>query len=274
MKKNILIVGGDLRQKHLEDILTEKGYICKRENTDADNAYSELTEAPAVILPVPVSSDGKHIYSDNPSFNLDISDFLNCIKPEQLVLGGMIKGEIKEIFERNNVVYKDVCRFEHFTKYNAFLTVQGAVKLLLDTSDRLISGKKVLITGFGRIGKALAQTLKSMNMDVFVAARSKEQLTESVCTGYKAIHLKDLSSVIYLFDYIFNTVPENIFTESDVSHIRPDSIYFELASKPYGAEKTYFLKENKRYVFGGGLPGKYVARSAAEIIAEFVVNML
>lgn len=273
-EKLVLIIGGDQRQKHLADQLCEKGYFVKRLNTDADEVFGITGKASVVILPVPVTGDGKNIYSDNLEFKLKISDFADKIKSEQLVLGGMIKGEIKEIFEKNNVVYKDVCAFEHFTQYNAFLTAQGAVGLLLKNTDRLITGKKVLITGFGRIGKALSGLLKGMNMEVFVAARNTRQLTEAGCLGYNVINLKNMSTVIYLFDYIFNTVPENIFSDTDVYHIRDDSVYFELASKPYGARQEIFIKENKKYVFGGGLPGKYVSYSAAEAIGEFVENML
>ncbi|MBQ8503775.1 MAG: hypothetical protein IJ491_05805 [Clostridia bacterium] len=274
MNEKILIIGGDSRQKHLTDILSQKGYNCQRENCTVGNVYSGLKNAKVVILPIPFSSDGKLIYSDNPDFKLDAAELSEFIKPEQLVFGGMIKGEVKDIFERNNVIYKDICDYGYFIKFNAFLTAQGALRLLLNNTGSLIVGKKVLITGFGRVGKALALILKNVNMDVYIAARSKEQLVEADCLGLKTVNLKEMSTVIYLFDYIFNTVPENIFSEADISCQKDDSIYFELASKPFGAEKSFFAKENKKYVFAGGLPGKYVARSAAGIIAELVEHML
>lgn len=272
--KKVLIVGGDSRQKLLNEILSEKGYSCKRENSDASMAFESLTQASVVIFPVPVTTDEKYVYSDNSAFKLVLSDFLNKISPEQFVLGGMFKGEAKEILEKNNVPYKDLGTFEHFTVYNAFLTAQGALKLLLEGTNSIITGKKVLITGFGRIGKALANLLKSLNMEVYIAARNENQLTEADCLGCKTIHINNLNAVIYLFDFIFNTVPHNIFSESDISHIRPDCTYFELASKPFGAKKEHFEEKGKKYVAGGGLPGKFVAYSAAQKIGELVENLI
>lgn len=272
--KKLLIVGGDLRQELLYEILNNKGYYCTRENSKESSAFERLVQASVIILPVPVSSDGKNVYSDNSDFKLDLSEFSKKISPRQLVLGGMFKRENKDIFNKNNVIYKDFGSFEHFLSYNAFLTAQGALRLLFDNTNSLLTGKRVLVTGFGRIGKALSNMLKNLNMEVFVAARNDVQLTEAVCLGYKTVRINDISSVIYLFDFIFNTVPENIFTECDIYHMRTGCTYFELASEPFGAKKEHFDRSDKKYVAGGGLPGKYVSYSAAKKIGELVENLI
>ncbi len=272
--ENILIVGGDSRQKLLNEMLRQKGYSSKNENGESSAAFDYLAEASVVIFPVPVTSDGMNIYSCNPDFKLDLMEFLNRISSEQLVFGGMFNEDIKRILKNRNIKYYDFNSFEHFTVYNAFLTAQGALKLLLDNTNSLVTEKKVLITGFGRIGKALANLLKGLNPEVYVAARSENQLTQAECFGFKTTHLKNVSAEIYLFDFIFNTVPDNIFSESDISHINPDCIYFELASKPFGAKKELFESAGKQYVFGGGLPGKFVSYSAAEKIGELVENLI
>ena len=228
--KKILIVGGDKRQRLLCDMLKEKGYNCCYENSDVGCVTEQLYSSRLIILPVPVSGNGEYVYSDNADFRLKLKELLGEIRSDQLVLGGGFRRDAVDIFHDNQVIFRDMLRFEHFVRYNAYLTAQGAVRLLLESTDRLVTGQKILITGFGRVASALAEAVKGLKADVFIAARSPEQLTQAECLGYRALDIKNAGRLIYLFDYIFNTVPENIFSERDVSHIKDESIYFAVNS--------------------------------------------
>lgn len=272
--KKILIVGGDKRQRLLCDMLKEKGYNCCYENSDVSSVTEQLYSSRLIILPVPVSGNSEYVYSDNAEFRLKLKELLGEIRSDQLVLGGGFRRDAVDIFHENQVIFRDMLRFEHFVRYNAYLTAQGAVRLLLESTDRLVTGQKILITGFGRVASALAEAVKGLKADVFIAARSPEQLTEAECLGYRALDIKNAGRLIYLFDYIFNTVPENIFSERDVSHIKDESIYFELASKPYGTDSEFFKTAEKKFVMGNSLPGRYVPYSAAGKICEFIEAML
>ena len=270
----ILIVGGDKRMQMLGAILTVRGHYCIRENKDCNIALSLIDKAKVVVLPLPVTKDGVNIFSDNIDFKLSLKDVFPALKPGQLVVSGGIGAKFSEKSESNGVRFFNLSDCEAFTVYNAYLTAQGALRLLLDNTQSYINGKIVLITGFGRVAKALCSVLKGLNMRICVAARNNVQLCEAKCLGYNALDINEISEEIYLFDYIFNTVPHQIFSRQIIKGIKKECIYFELASRPFGASEDDFTAENKKYILASALPGKYTAYSAAEKIADYVEKLI
>ena len=146
------------------------------------------------------------------------------------------------------------------------LTAQGAVRLLLENTREYLVSKRVLVAGFGRIGRALAKMLSSLGLDVYVAARRSQTLAEASALGYKALDTAEIESTVYIFDFVFNTVPERIFSSECVSLMKSGAVYFELASSPYGAERGDFEKSKARFVSGSALPGRFCPRSCAEAV--------
>ena len=73
------------------------------------------------------------------------------------------------------------------------------------------------------------------------------------------------------YDYIFSSVPSEIFGERDILSMKDEAVFFELASYPYGADRNLFIKYNKKYVSGSALPGKYLPTASAKLIADFIL---
>ena len=61
----------------------------------------------------------------------------------------------------NNKIY-DYSDNELFLLQNAELTAHGAIKILYENLQKPINKAKILITGFGRIGKILTQILVNL----------------------------------------------------------------------------------------------------------------
>ena len=266
---NAIIIGGDKRQKELFSLLTAQGIKCAYINS-TDDTEIEIQPKDTVILPVPLSKDKEHIYSSDKGFVIKIKDILEKTDMTNMIFAGGISEEIKAYLDERNIPYVDYLDSEETVLYNAYLTGLGAVKLLLEITSEDIRNKKVLVTGFGRVAEFTALALKNAGCDVCVTARNPLQLLKSKCLGYKIIEFEKRSSFLYLFDYIFNTVPVNIFSEDDISHIKGK--YFELASAPYGAHKAYFADRENDYSDGSALPGRYFSRSAAEKLAEITLK--
>ena len=144
--------------------------------------------------------------------------------------------------------------------------------MLLENTDKFLVGKKVLITGFGRIGKSLALMLKSLGMKVYVTVRREEAAVEANAYGLEVLSYKALKGSLFYFDFIFNTVPSTLFSYKDISHIRNDARYFELASSPFGAEKKDFVALGKNYVHAGALPGRFYPQAVAKNIVDFILE--
>lgn len=270
--KNILILGGDERQKHLNDLLIENKIQCTTIFTSQEKEYlyEYLSAADTVILPLPITKDGENINSDNDELCLNIDEVVNSISPSQTVIGGIITKKIRTIFEDKQIKYFDFYADEGFITYNAFLTAQGTVYLLLENTSEYVVSKKILITGFGRVGKAVSHFMNVMGLDVYVAVRSETQKSEASSYGYRVIDISDIDSTVYLFDFIVNTVPSVIFSNNSIKLIKDDCVYIELASAPFGAEREVFKKHEKKHIFAASLPGKLYPSASAKAIYKSI----
>lgn len=275
-QNKILILGGDSRQKYLFRLLIKNGYCARHICSDFNGAeiQTKISEANIIILPIPVTKDNTLIFCTDGEFNLTIDDFLQYISPSASVFGGMFSFEFEKKLKEKNITYYDFGTDESFTRFNAHLTAQGVLRLLLENAESYIVSKKVLITGYGRISRALASLLKGLSMDVYIAARNISKRHEAELFGLKAIDICDIERSVYIFDYIINTVPFGIFSSDSISNIKPDAVYFEVASKPFGAEKKDFENTGKKYVFAPQLPGRFYPEQSAGAILKSLKDLL
>lgn len=271
--KSVLIIGGDKRQRILAKLLSDDGYSVTHISENMEDIKTSVSNNDIIFLPLPVSKDRVHIYSDTDELKLRLVDVVKAIENTSIVFGGGITKELRDYFEDESIEYHDCLMSELFELQNAHFTAQGALKLLLDNTEEHLKGKRVLITGFGRIARALSVMLRKLQINVTVAARNEIQLKIaelSECDAANLRNLKDLSG----FDFIFNTVPHRIFGEVAVSSADKNCVYFELASAPFGGEKELFEKYDIRYVQGGSLPGKLLPVSSARLLKEYMEQFI
>ncbi len=267
---NIIIFGGDKRQEELFKIFLKKGLKCRR-IFSSENDYKIDTED-IVILPLPISKDGINVYSSDDTFKIKTDTIIRNLDSTNILFGGGIPESLRSYLNSIGVEWFDYLECDTFVEYNAYLTGIGAVKLLYEQTDEILSDKKVLVTGYGRVAKYTSDALKNSGCDVYVTARNSLQLVKAQCKGYKTIDFENKDSYLYLFDYVFNTIPENIFTSDDVIHIKGK--YVELASYPFGVCKEYFMGGESSYINGGALPGRYLPYSAALKLAETTIEII
>ncbi len=275
-QNKILVLGGDERQKELQKILLKKKFLSTHifSNDSKELTLKRISEADIIILPLPVTKNGKTVFCLESEFDLTINELLEYISPTVLIIGGMILPETAKQLEEKKCLYYDILSNKSFVSYNSYLTAQGAVKLLLENANDYFVSKKALVTGYGSVSKALVYFLKGIGTDVYVAARKKEDRTDAKCKGLKTIEIQEIDKTVYLFDFIFNTVPSNIFGGTAVKHIKNESIYFELASSPFGAKKEDFEKYEKNYIPAPQLPGRFYPKQCANAIFDTVKDFL
>jgi len=143
---------------------------------------------------------------------------------------------------------------------NAAITAEAAIVLTVERQGRCLFGARVLITGFGRIGRALAPRLRALGAEVTVYARGAEQRALAETMGCCA--LSELPPEIRGFDILYNTIPAPVITG------RPEGLCLELASPPGG----FLIQEAA--VPMRGLPGQVAPRSAAEVLYASITDIL
>ena len=271
--KGMLILGGDERQQRLAELFEKENV---RVYPAFDNAALEklrpLSAYETIILPVPCSKDRKHVFSKNGALSLSLDAVAAAAGNTTRIIGGGFPDSFCAAAQNNKAELFDLLGEKDFALFNAHLTAQGAVRLLLENTKQYVVSKRALVTGFGRIARPTALFLRSLGLDVYVAARRRENLTECAALGFKALDIGDVSSYVRIFDFVFNTVPARLFSKSDIQHMKDGAVYFELASLPYGADESDFEAAGASFVFGGGLPGRFCPESCAEKIKESVEN--
>lgn len=274
MKPEFLIIGGDKRQQYLKKRLEAEFYSVFHIRYPADVSELKKIESYShIILPVPISKDKRSIYTDD-KLDIEINELMRKIKACHIVYGTGFDSKFLDFFEDNSITYYDFMKDKAFKLFNAYLTALGTVRLMLESTDDIITGKKALIIGFGDVAKTLAEKLKALAVDVRIAARNQSQLTNAEFCGYKTMALESIGESISKFDFVFGSVPANILTFNDVINMGEECVYFELASSPYTADSEHFTKAGKKYILASGLPGKFLPKASSDILYDFILKNL
>lgn len=268
MNESFLIIGGDKRQEYLKNILSEKFQNVRHIMCSADICeLRDMARYTNIVLPVPTTKDKETVYCSNKDVKIKLDDIYKSLTDKQKVYGYGLSDCCKsECF--------DFMKDKTFKLANAHLTAQGALRLLLDNTEDYIPLKKVLILGFGDVARTLAEILSKLGVEVYIAARNKSQLLKASFCGYKTVKLSSAGSCIFIFDYIFGTIPANILRSENVKSMKESAAYFELASSPFTADKEHFTIHGKKHIDGSALPGRFLPLGSAELMADFILMNL
>ena len=121
----ILLLGGDLRQSYAYDLLKRKGYDVSLilNFTLSQITKNLISESDVIALPIPVSSDGMHLYQSD----ILMLDLINCISKNSTVYGGFINSDMKHNIAKKGIDVKNLFDFEDFTINNALISAEGAL---------------------------------------------------------------------------------------------------------------------------------------------------
>ena len=140
-------------------------------------------------------------------------------------------------------------------------------------SEASLINASVMITGYGRIGKALHRYLSCYTNSITVCARNPAQLALASACGAKAVSLDSLT-VHLPQDYLFNTIPHPIFDYATLSALGKETELIDLASFPGGVDEHAARVLRTKLTVARGLPGKYAPKSAGYAVADAVEGLL
>lgn len=161
--------------------------------------------------------------------------------------------------ELTGYAVQDLLKDPTYVAENAYITAHCAVRLAMEKLPVALRGCKILVIGWGRIGKCLAALLKGMEAEVTVAARKETDRAMLNALGYRAVPIDELSDQGYRV--IFNTVPFMVLKTT-----APGSLKIDLASVP-GMDGGNILHAL-------GLPGKDAPETSGELIARTVLRLM
>lgn len=199
-----------------------------------------------MLLPIPSFSDDGTIRG-----GLDWNTISEKLPDNTIIFGGNLPQMTYPVY--------DLLQDPLYVAENAYITAHCAVRMMMDRLPVALRGCKVLVIGWGRIGKCLATLLKNLEADVTVAARKEADRAILNALGYKTADTSKLPQATYRV--IFNTAPAMIIPKT------PDNcLKIDLASTAgLGGSDVLYAR---------GLPGKDAPEASGDLIARTISRIL
>ncbi len=146
--------------------------------------------------------------------------------------------------------------------------------LVIQHTDFTIHGSNISVLGLGRVGMSVARSFAALGANVKVGARKSEHLARIAEMGLQPFYLSELDKEIADSDICINTIPYPILTAKTLSNVPTHALIIDLASKPGGTDFRYAEKRGIKAILAPGLPGIVAPKTAGQIVANVLVNLL
>lgn len=259
----ICILGNSKRHRHLYESLKSLGYEVDL-LVDSKVLPQRLTHE-VIVLPIPtLNGRGKlNLETDCP---IEPEELLSRLDRKSLVITCNFESK-----EYNTI---DLNKRDDFAYLNAIPTAEGAIYHAIDQSETSLFEQKILITGFGRVAKLLADRIKGMASDVTIAARSRRDKSYARALGFNVTEISELKNCVRDFNLIFQTVPALILGKDVIDTLTENTQIIELSSKSMGTDCDYANLKGISVINAAALPEKIAPKTAGNILTKTVLNIL
>ena len=208
-----------------------------------------------------------HLLLNVPSFDPDgtikgggdLKELLRALPSNVTIIGGFLP----EIPGHHCI---DLLKDPGYLACNAYITAHCAIRLAMFRLPVTMRGCKVLIIGWGRIGKCLTRLLRGMEAELTVSARKETDRALANALGYRAISPAQMEENLDHYRLIINTVPHPMLSAAQMADCRENCIKIDLASVQ-GLEGSDVL-------WARGLPGIYAPESSGALIAKSAIRLM
>lgn len=247
-----LIIGEDLRLKELAKYLSKP---------DRTIFYKKASKWTVELNKVAVDFQPDYIVLPIQPLEVEVEELHGISKA--IIFAGRLNDKWQDALQQHIVI--KYLEHEGFIWKNARLTAEGFIASFYEKEARVITGRRFVISGFGRISKMLASLLTNLGAHICIVARSVVQVSEARAYGYEAAILHEYERQDD-DEYFINTIPAKWLTAEIVPKL--PSIIYDLASAP--GCLTMDAKEMGRYELLPALPGKYFAQDAARVLWQTI----
>ena len=286
MKNRYLVLGGDLRNIKLAGMLADDGnrvYSFGQDRSDeilddgriekCTSLKTAMEKAQVIIGPVPFSSNEDFINAPFAHDKIMIDDLMKTNKGK-IFISGSIKDDLKKKLDEKYMEVIDIMKRDDLAILNTIATAEGTIEVAIKNTDKILQGSRVLILGFGRVGKIVANKFSKMSAIVTCAARKVSDLAWIKAYGYNSLNINDMLYDLKEFDIIINTVPQTILRERELKHIDAEALLIDLASSPGGIDGKMAKSMGLNFIWALALPGRIAPSSSAKFIKDTVYTIL
>lgn len=265
----ISLVGGDARFLYTERALTLSGHtVFRMANGGLVLNEEALSESDAVILPLPVSRDGVHLYAKESPAPLPLSCILPYIRPMAKLFVGRADKELLPYLTGHPF-------FEYgsdpiFLRRNSVLSARGALSLLRERGGGELPKGEYALVGNGHLAAALAEALLQNGVRFTAYARRPE----GSVGGVRPLPLSALLEGIGECSVLLNTVPAPLYHETMLSGAKRGLLLLELACTKGIVDEAACHRFGIDLLPAPALPLRYAKEEAGEAVASAVLSAL
>lgn len=258
-----VVAGGDGRMLALAKLLKKDGDEVQTIGL-LPQEQADTSGADVILLPYPFSVRNGQIPCLTGA-GIDPQELLKKAGKETLIIA-----------EKGMETYGFFLRYTQapgFEQRNAEISAEAAVYEVMERSGKALMDLCVLVTGYGLFAKALAQKLRSLGAEVWIAARRIEARRQAQEDGMQTVSIREMGSILGKVDVLLNTVPAQIITEADLRRLPSRAWLMELASAPYGFDRDVAQALGLKSALLPGLPARYAPESAALALHDAVISL-
>lgn len=281
------VIGGDLRLSNLAKMLaidTNEVSVFGMENANEImenkdiikcNSVEEAVDKSEIIIgSIPFMKNNEEMYATFSDKNIKLDDLVKRKCKNKTFIAGSISSNAREKLEKSYGKVIDIMKEEELVVLNTIATAEGAIDVAIQNTDTTIHGSSVLVLGFGRVAKEVANKFHGLSAKVTCAARKNTDLAWIKAMGYKDVNINDLGEDLIKYDIIINTVPHMIIDKEEMQYMKKNVLLIDLASSPGGINTEDAQKMNLKFVWALALPGKIAPVTSAEFIKQTIYNII
>lgn len=277
----VSVIGGDKRQLYCARAFADTGAKVTIAGFDKIKSFEGIAIASVedavmlsdvIVFPLPCIK-GSRLNAPYSNTDILIDKRLASLLSGKKIFCGIKQKLTDAAPDLDSSYIYDYSQREEFAVMNSVATAEGAIEIAMREYEGTINGSRCLVCGYGRIGKILSDMLSAIGASITVSARKKSDLAYIRSKNYTAVNTYELSDCAP-FDIIFNTVPALVFDSSLLARVAMQSLVIDLASYPGGVDFSSASRLGISTIHALSLPGKCAPKTAGQIIADTIKNML
>jgi len=282
----VALLGGDERELVLCASLIDRGFDVVvaglpdhsgiARGRRVDSVHDAVLGADAVVCPMSGADEEGVIKTPlDPSARLVLDEeaFARMREGTPLFIG-LAKPKIERLAAKYGVRLIQLAEVDEVAILNSIPTAEGAIARAMAELPVTLHASRAVVVGFGRCGLTLARMLGGIGARVRVVARDRAQLARAFEMGFEARRLEEIEAALSDATVVFNTVPALVLGRSALQALPRSAVVIDIASAPGGTDFAAAADLGVKAYLELGIPGKVAPKTAGEILARVVPQLI